>query len=130
MKKSLKKSLNIGILASAAAFMTGCGPDPVPMTEANVPKYTRRAECVAKYGEANCRHNEAGGYFHPHYVPGQTYWYPNRGSYYGGSPTSSYTPRSSTYSSSGVSSSGSGYKSSGSITSSRGGFGSTGSAAS
>lgn len=127
MKRS--RSVELTILAAAAASLTACGPDPVPMTQDNVPRFSDRSECALKYGEANCVQNADGsgarGYWHPYFVPGQTYYYPNRGGYYGGSPTSSYTPRSSSYSS-GRSS----YRPATTSTTVRSGFGTTGSAAS
>jgi uncharacterized membrane protein YgcG len=117
----MRRRIELTILAAAASFMTSCGEDPyVPMTEANVPKYSSREECIKKYGEVNCRQHSSG-YFHPHFIPGQTYWNPNRGSYYRSSPTSTYTPRSASY---GSSYSGGGSKTS--ITTSRGGFSSGG----
>lgn len=111
------KQIHLTIVVGAAATLTACGPDPIPMTADNVPRFSNRTECVRQYGEEHCRYNAADNYYHPAYVPGSTYYYPGRrGGYYGGSPTPSSSPsfRSSTYSSPGGIST--------SSTSSRGGF--------
>jgi len=105
----VKRSSNvrISLLASSLA-LAACSDSsqPVAMTDANVPRYQNRAECVRLYGEENCREARAPGtglsYYHPRYTPGQTFFYPGRG-YYQGSPTArppvtrtSYTPRGGT----------------------------------
>src|SRR5262249_33884752 len=66
-----------------------------------------------------------GTYFHPYYIPGQTYFYPNGRGYYKGSPTA----RPPTTSSSGTSTS---YapRSAPTTATPRGGFGATGHATS
>jgi len=85
----MKKSATIRLsILTASLALTGCGEEPVAMTDKNAPKFTDRAACARHYGEQNCVADARGGgvVYHPFFIPGQTHYYPHAQGYYNGSP--------------------------------------------